>query len=269
MASHAGDAGRRWAEALGRWAIPEHLVVAAAESPYFFSPAVFVAAADAALDRDRDSPSDMVARDALPAGGSVLDVGCGAGAASLRLPAGRIVGVDPNAELLEAFVTRAADRGIRSDTIQGEWPRVASRTPVGDVAVCHHLVYNVADLAGFATALADHADRRVVLELTAVHPLSWMAPYWQALHDITQPDQPTSDDAVAVLSELGLDVHQRRWQRELQMIGEHDADAVARIARRLCLPPDRHDELAALLARVPPPAQREVVTLWWDRRASS
>jgi SAM-dependent methyltransferase len=268
MASDPGDADRRWAEALGGWAVPEHLVAAAAESPYFFNPAVFVGAADAALDRDHDSPSDLLARDALPAGGSVLDVGCGAGAASLRLPAGRVVGVDQSAELLEAFVARAAERGVRSDAIQGEWPQVASRTPASDVAVCHHVVYNVADLAGFATALADHAERRVVLELTAVHPLTWMAPYWQALHDIVQPDRPTADDAVAVLSELGVDVHQRRWRRELQMIGEHDADAVARIARRLCLPPGRCDELAALLARVPPPSEHEVVTLWWDRPAS-
>jgi hypothetical protein len=260
------DANRRWAAALRRWAIPDELVAAAAESPYFFSSAVFTAAADAALDRDADTPSDCVACEALPDRGTVLDVGVGAGAASLRLPAGLVIGVDPNAELLDAFVTRAARRGMRSTAIRGAWPDVESRTPTADIAVCHHVVYNVADLAGFAAGLTSHADRRVVIELTTVHPMMWMAPYWHALHGISQPDRPTVDDAIAVLTGLGLDVHQQRWQRPVQMIGENDADAVARIARRLCLSTDRHDELARLLARTPPPTTRDVVTLWWDRK---
>jgi SAM-dependent methyltransferase len=248
---------------LGRWAIPEDLVAAAAESPYFFSPAVFGAAADSALGRDEDTPSDSIARGALPDGGTVLDVGVGAGAASLRLPAGHVIGVDPNAELLDAFVARAAARGVRPTAIRGAWPDVETVTPTADVAVCHHVVYNAADLAGVAAALTSHAERRVVVELTAVHPMTWMAPYWYALHNIRQPDRPTASDAVAVLDELGLGVHQQRWQRPIQMIGENDADRVARIARRLCLPPDRHDELAQLLARMPPPTTRDVVTLWW------
>jgi hypothetical protein len=48
------------------------------------------------------------------------------------------------------------------------------------------------------------------------------------------------------------------------MIGENDAAAVARIARRLCLPADRHDELARVVAQDPPPTERDVVTLWWQ-----
>jgi SAM-dependent methyltransferase len=259
------DANQRWAAALRRWAIPEDLVAAADESPYFFSPAVFTAAADAALERDDDTFSDSVACGALPDGGTVLDVGVGAGAASLRLPAAHVIGVDHNAELLGAFTGRAARRGMRSTAIQGGWPDVESQTPTADIAVCHHVVYNVADLAGFAAALTSHAERRVVIELTAVHPMAWMAPYWHALHHMSQPDRPIADDAVAVLTQLGLDVRQRRWQRPVQMIGETDADAVARIARRLCLSADRHDELARLLARTPPPTTRDVVTLWWER----
>jgi hypothetical protein len=265
-----GDAAnRRWAAALSLWAIPDDLVAAAAETPYFFSPTVFAAAADAALDRADDTVSDAVAKEALPDGGTVLDVGVGAGAASLRLPAGHVIGVDPDAELLEAFTARAARGGIRSTAIQGAWPDVESRTPSAHVAVCHHVVYNVADLAGFATALTAHAERRVVIELTAVHPMTWLAPYWESLHGLRQPDRPTVDDAVALLTGLGLDVRQQHWWRPVQMIGESDADAVARIARRLCLPPARHDELARVLALHPPPTERDVVTLWWEGGAHS
>lgn len=269
MTDRVDAANRRWAAALDLWAIPDDLVAAAPETPYFFSHAVFSAAADAALDRADDTVSDAVAKQALPDGGAVLDVGVGAGAASLPLAAGHVIGVDPDAELLEAFTARAAGRGIRSNAIQGAWPDVESRTPSAHVVVCHHVVYNVADLAGFATALTAHAERRVVIELTAVHPMTWLAPYWEALHGIRQPDRPTVDDAVGLLTGLGLDVRQQRWRRPVQMIGENDAAAVARIARRLCLPADRHHELARVLAQDPPPTERDVVTLWWEGRDDS
>src|SRR5882762_4235034 len=108
----AGDANRRWAELLGRWAIPDSLIATAPASPYFFDPQVFIGAADEALARNGDTVSDAAAREALVAGGSVLDVGVGAGAASLRLGPARVTGVDPNRVLLDAFAERAARLGI-------------------------------------------------------------------------------------------------------------------------------------------------------------
>jgi hypothetical protein len=47
------------------------------------------------------------------------------------------------------------------------------------------------------------------------------------------------------------------------MIGETGDESLERIARRLCLPPSRHDELRALLMEYPPPIEREMVTIWW------
>jgi hypothetical protein len=261
------DANRRWAETLARWAIPDALVAAAPESPYFFDPKVFVAAADEALARAEDTPSDSAARDALPPGGTVLDVGVGAGAASLRLGAECVIGVDVSRELLDAFAERAARRGIEAECVEGRWPDVASNTSEADVVVCHHVVYNVADLASFVNALSGRARTRVVVELTTVHPMSWMSPYWEALHGLAQPDRPTADDAIEALTALGLDVHQNHWQRRVQMIGENEEDSVARIGRRLCLPTARHDELRAVLEATPPPAQRDVTTLWWKPTA--
>ena len=248
---------------LSRWAIPDDLIAAAPASPYFFDPAVFVHAADQAIARADDTVSDRTAREALPPNGTVLDIGVGAGAASLRLGAARVIGVDPSSVLLDAFVERAAHLGTAPTPVQGTWPAVAPETPLADVVVCHHVVYNVPGLADFARALAEHASRRVVIELTAEHPMAWMRPYWAALHGLEQPDRPTADDAVAVLAELGLDVRHQRWQRRYQMIGETGDDQVARIARRLCLPTERHDELRQLLAATPPPGDRDVVTLWW------
>jgi SAM-dependent methyltransferase len=262
----AATANRRWGELLARWAIPEPIVAAAAASPYFFDPKVFVAAADQAIGREHDTPSDAAAREALPEAGSVLDVGAGAGAGSLRLAsrAGEITGLDASGELLAAFAARARRLGVAYRTIEGHWPEIAPAAPDADVVVCHHVVYNAPDLVAFAGALTAHAGRRVVLELTAVHPMAWMAPYWKAFHDLSQPDRPTAEDAVEVLRAMGLRVHDRRWRRPTQMIGECDENVVASVARRLCLGADRHTELREQLEAIPPPREREVVTLSWD-----
>jgi SAM-dependent methyltransferase len=257
------DANRAWREMLRAWAIPEQLVAAAPESPYFFDPSVFIAAADEALARFEDTVSDRVARQALAGDGTVLDVGAGAGAASLRLRPSHVTGVDPSVVLLEAFAERAERLGVGHTEIEGTWPDVAARVPAADVVVCHHLAYNVPDLATFASQLAAHARRRVVIELTAVHPMAWLSPYWDALHGLVQPEGPTAIDAAAVFAALGFEVHAERGQRPLQMIGELGDDQLARIARRLCLAAERLPELRRLVTDMPPPSTRQVVTLWW------
>lgn len=260
----AEDANRRWSRMLADWSIPDQLIASAPESPYFFDLEVFTAIADDAFARSGDTPSDAVAREALPPRGSVLDVGVGAGAASLRLDAGHVVGVDPSGELLAAFAERAAKRRQAVTLLEGTWPDIASQAPVVDVAVCHHVVYNVSDLAAFAEALSSHARSRVVVEATTVHPMTWMAPYWNALHGLSQPNHPRIEDAIKVLEALGLRAHHRQWQRRYQMIGETGPDQLARVARRLCLPQSRHDELREVLATTPPPDERQITTIWWD-----
>src|SRR6059058_3684017 len=59
------EANRRWADMLAEWAIPDELLQAAPASPFFFDPTVFIAAAEEALVRAEDSPSDAAARESL------------------------------------------------------------------------------------------------------------------------------------------------------------------------------------------------------------
>jgi SAM-dependent methyltransferase len=258
-----GPAAQRWAEALAAWAIPEEVLAAAPQSPYGFDVGMFARLADEALERE--TPSQQVAREALSDGGSVLDVGCGGGAASLPLipPATLIVGLDQGAGMLEAFAERAAARGVPHQTIEGAWPDVADQAPVVDVVVCHNVFYNVAELVPFVQRLTEHARAKVVVELTQHHPLSWLNPFWKQLHESDRPDRPTTDDAVAVVREAGFDAVLQRWEIPMR-VGRTGDELVAFVRQRLCVGSKRDPEIRELLERYPPPVRRPTVTLWWS-----
>lgn len=201
----------------------------------------------------------------------MLDVGVGGGRASLSLvpPASLVVGVDQSADMLAVFSEAASSLGVARQTVQGRWPDVAGAVPVCDVVVCHHVFYNVSDLAPFARALTDHARRRVVVELTAQHPTANLNPAWRALHGIERPTRPTAADAVAVLEEMGLPVGFEAGEREIAAAGSaRDRAAVVAFARRrLCVGPERDAEIDALLGPDSASPSRHVVTIWWDGRA--
>lgn len=281
VTDHVRKAGKmsaalRWKQALTEWSIPPAIIAAAPESPWGFPTELFARKADAVAEIS--TPSTQHALDALPDAGSALDVGCGAGAAALPLAAkaSQLIGVDPSDEMLGAFRTRVAARGKTAVTIQGLWPEAAGRTPIADVVVCHNVAYNVPDLAPFARRLTDHARRRVVMEITARHPMSDLNDLWLHFHHLNRPTTPTADDAVAVLREEGLAPTRVDWTAPaLGWSGPTArADLVAWARRRLCLPVARDAEIeAALGARLveqngvvslPP---RAVVTLWWQGTA--
>ena len=257
-------AARRWADALAGWAIPEPILAGAVDSPHGFDVGLFTRIAEDALETE--TPSQRLAREVLPAGGSVLDVGAGAGAASLPLvpPAGRVVGVDEQDDMLAAFAERAAARGATHAQVRGRWPDVADAVPACDVAVCHNVLYNVAAIEPFVLALDARAHERVVVEVSDGHPLAWLAPYWRRLHGLDRPTRPTAGDAFAVLTALGLDPRIERWSRPHRWDVE-DEDALTEfVRRRLCLPPERGDDVRAAVRAEPPAPSRPVATLWWN-----
>jgi len=135
----SGPAERHWADQLAAWAIPDHILAAAPESPWAFPPAIFTGPDPAAAA----SPSRRRSLEELPDGGTVLDVGVGGGAAGLGLapPAGRIVGVDESADRLAAFITRAGEAGVTAEAVRGRWPDVSVALAPADVVVCHHVFY--------------------------------------------------------------------------------------------------------------------------------
>jgi SAM-dependent methyltransferase len=108
------NAGRRWAEGLRALAIPDAILATAPEPRRGPDPAVFRLRTEAAL-RAPLSASHRRALDALPKDGSVLDVGVGAGAASLPLAsrAYLIVGIDRSETMLSEFRRCAQQASVR------------------------------------------------------------------------------------------------------------------------------------------------------------
>lgn len=269
------SAAERWRQALLAWAIPDEIIAAAPESPWGFPTNLFAGRADSALKRS-PSPANLRALEALPEGGTVLDVGVGGGAGSLPLAgrAGLLTGIDPSQSMLDSFSGAAAGAGVASKTILGSWPEAADRAEPADVVICHHVGYNVPDLAPFIAALAGKARRRVVVELTPRHPLAWMNDLWLTFHGLSRPEGPTYEDAAAVVAELGHNVRHELSSGPPVMSGfPNRQDAIALVRKRVCLRPDQDEELAgALGARLTQteglwsasPPEHEIATLWWE-----
>ncbi len=257
------SAEQRWAEALASWALPDRLMAQAVDDPWAIPVELFARYAESG-EHER-TPSRDRALEALPPGGSVLDVGCGAGAASLALAhvAGSAIGVDENAGMLTAFEALAKERDLTLTTVTRRWPDASPETPVADVVVCHHVLYNVPDLGAFARALSEHARSRVVVEITAEHPRTWTNVYFTLLHDLERPSRPTADDAVAVLRENRVDPVMERWTAPMR-ITDHRDILVSWLRRSLCLAPGREPEVEEALAKAPPPEERTLATIWWD-----
>ena len=248
-----GAAADRWARLQSGRGIPPEILARAESDPWGFPAADFTAP-----DTPVDTPSRRAALALLGAGGDVLDVGCGGGAAAFALvpPATRVSGADRQQDMLDLFAATATGRGVPHRTTLGPWPAVAGAAGAADVVVCHHVLHNVVDLPPFLRALTAAARRGVVVEMLQTHPMAWLDPLWERFHGLSRPPSATADDAVAVLRELGVAPAVWRWPRETA-----PRQDPAWVTRRLCLPAARTAEVAGALTGLDRP--RTAVTLRW------
>ena len=264
----------RWQADLASWAIPEHITAAVSESPWVLPRQVFARRADR-LASAPSGPSYQRGCAALDPPGSVLDVGAGAGAACLPLlgRATSLTAVDTDPGMLDLLSQRALPMGIKACQVPGSWPEVAARTPQADLVTCHHVLYNVPDPVRFVSQLSSHARRRVVVEITAVHPLTTLNPFWLRFHGLQRPASPCASDLEEILAAMGLRPRSEKWTRPGGPDYATFDELVDVTRRRLCLPPERADEVGIALAGagIDPEhpvdlgsSGREVVTIWWD-----
>lgn len=263
----------RWRSDLAAWAIPDHILAKASESPWVLPSQVFARRADQ-LTAQPTGPSFEHAWAALDPPGSVLDVGCGAGAACLPLlpRTTALTAVDADEGMLVLLADRAGARDMTAHRVAGRWPQVAAQVPPADVVTCHHVVYNVPDLEPFVAALTAHARRLVVVETTTAHPLTSLNELWLRFHGLARPAGPTGDDILAILAAMGLKAEHERWARPARAEYESFAELTDVTRRRLCLPAERAADVADALieAGVDPShpqdlgsSGRDVLTIWW------
>jgi SAM-dependent methyltransferase len=270
---------RRWRADLEAWAIPEHITAAVSDSPWVLPRRVFARRADR-LAAAPGGPSFQRAWAALDPPGSVLDVGSGAGSACLPLlpRCTELTAVDGEAGMLELLRKRAEQAGMRARLVQGIWPAVADEAGRADVVTCHHVTYNVQDIRPFLAALTGAARRLVVVEMTATHPLTSLNDLWLKFHGLRRPNGPTAADLLAILAALGIEAGRESWRRPSGADYANFAELVEVTRRRLCLPPDRADDVGRALqdAGINPDhavdlgsSGRELVTIWWAGRADT
>jgi SAM-dependent methyltransferase len=263
----------RWRSDLAAWAIPEYITAAVADSPWVLPRSVFARRADRFVTSP-SGPSYEREWAALQPAGSVLDVGSGAGAASLPLLARctELTAVDSEPDMLDLLASRAADSGVPVRLVAGRWPDVAAEAGTADLVTCHHVVYNIPDIEPALAALTAASRRTVVLEMTAEHPLVALNPLWLRFHGLVRPEGPTADDLLAILAAMGISVTSQRWARPSGRDYASFAELTDVTRRRLCLPPERSAEVSAALEDlgVSPDrpmdvgsADRDVVTMWW------
>jgi SAM-dependent methyltransferase len=254
----SGPAAARWRELLQARAIPSEIRAAAPQDPSRHDPARFVPPVV-----PEDTPSRRAALQLLaPEGGTVLDVGCGAGAAGLALlpKVSQLTGVDHAEDMLRAFERACTERGVAHRSVHGPWPDVAPEAGAADVVVSHHVGYNTVELGPFLVAMSAAARRGVVVELHAVHPGAWLDPLWLQFHGLRRPAPATAQDVLAVCAEVGIHPEVQYWTRPAQP--RHPEAELDFSMRRLCLPAQRRDEVAEAVARLGP-RHRDLVTICW------
>jgi SAM-dependent methyltransferase len=248
----------RWRELLEARQIPAEIRQAAPQDPNRHIPERFLPP-----QVPEDTPSRRAAMQLLgPAGGTVLDVGCGAGAAGLALVprVAHLTGVDPADDMLRAFDQACAQRGVAHRCVHGPWPKVAAEAGLADVVVSHHVGYNTSELGPFVAALGAAARRGVVVELHAVHPGGWLDPLWARFHGLHRPPPATADDALAVFAEIGLQPQVQRWTRP--GTPRAPGQEVDFALRRLCLPEERRAEVTEAVEALGP-RHRDLLTVSW------
>lgn len=254
---HAAD---QWKHDLALWSIPKEILDQAVEKPWIHPPALFEIP-----ETIQDSLSHQRAREAMPAGGSVLDIGCGGGIGAFAItpPAAHIIGVDEQQAMLDLFSNNATKYGATVETVLGQWPAVADQTPVADVVTVHHVAFNVGDIVPFLAALNSHARKRVVLEVPIIHPMSNMNEGWKHFWNIIRPTVPVAADLISVLDEMGIKATIEYFEGEILLDKKVD-QANAFIRRRLCLSEERQSEVDHFIASHPLPERRKLAVIWWD-----
>jgi SAM-dependent methyltransferase len=266
------DAALRWRTQLEAWALPDDLLATAEDDPYGWPQALWKRRSEGAAG---ETPTTDVVTHLLGERGTLIDVGAGRGRVSLRfaLAGHRLVAVEPDPGMAAGLAEDATAAGVAVQIIQERWPEAAGSVPPAAVVMSAHVVYDVAEIGPFVSAMNRSAATGVVVEMSETHPWSDLAPLYRQIHRLERPAGPSADDLVAVVREvLGIEPTVARWSRPGQLWFESWDEICDFYGRRLVVPRAERPGLRSLLAErvvdldgrlVVGENDRRLVTLWW------
>lgn len=267
------DAALRWREQLEAWALPDDLLATAEDDPYGWPQALWKRRSEGA--GVVETPTTEVVARLLGERGTLVDIGAGRGRVSLRFGvAGHLlVAVEPDPGMAAGLAEDAAAAGVAVQIIQERWPEAAEDVPPAAVVMSAHVVYDVADIGPFLSAMDRAAIAGVVVEMSDTHPWSDLAPLYRQIHGLERPDGPSVDDLAEVVREvLGIEPTVARWSRPGQLWFESWDEICDFYGRRLVVPRAERPGLRSLLAErvvdldgrlVVGENERRLVTIWW------
>ncbi len=136
---------------------------------------------------------------------TVLDVGGGAGrfALPLALKCRHVTVVEPSEAMVQELEAGAREAGIANVTaVKATWEE--AQVEPGDVVLCSHVLYGVADVEPFLRKLDSHARRLVLVLMFMESPQSHLAPFWERVHKEERVNLPGLPELLAVLWEMGI-----------------------------------------------------------------
>ena len=270
------EAREAWRRALDSWALPEQLLADVDDSPFSWPAHLYERMVR--LEAGSESPVVAMVGDLLGEGGSVLDVGAGAGRLAIPLAARgyRVTAVERDEGMARVLDDEARRSRLDITRIIGAWPQVSGNAGEHDVCVSGHVVYDIPAIGPFVEAMHRAGRRAVIVEMTPRHPWSGLKKYYRALHGIDRPSRPTVDDFVRVVEEVvGVTPEVQWWTATPAFRFADTQELLEFYRRRLLVPPARSLEAAALIEPdihhlddgwlVLGDPEREVAGVWWRK----
>jgi SAM-dependent methyltransferase len=135
----------------------------------------------------------------------LVDVGAGAGRFAIPLArrVRQVVAVEPSDAMRTALARDVQHAGVTNlQVVPKRWDEVEDVS--GDVVFAAHVVYPMTDIEPFIRHLDAAARRWAAVLVFEAPPLSWLFPFWPAVHHEVRLPPPHLPQLIDVVSELGF-----------------------------------------------------------------
>lgn len=182
---------------------------------------------------------------------TVLDIGAGTGRyLPILSPVVRhVIAVEPSPAMRTEMERLIAAEGLSNITVVADqWP--SSQPIPADVVFSAHVVYGVADVGPFFSAMDRSALRTCHLYLGIEHPGHGLAAFWEKIHGEVRRALPAAIEALACLYQLGIYASLDLIPMSGSFRFANTDDALVEIRHRLRLAPeaDRDAQIAAAIS---------------------